>query len=442
MKKILSMFFVISMEICLCDHSRADRRIDSEKPVQYLSGDYVYIVLEDGTAEIVEYHGAEEKLSIPDTLDGKSVSSIGTSAFFMNEDLTEVSIPDSVLNIGESAFSACSIEKIALPKNLISIEAGAFMGCNIKTISIPESVRNVVGNPFSACSRLTEINVSPDHEYLAVIDDVLFCKPDKRLICYPAGNPASTYSIPKGIKIIGDSAFSECSNLVSVELPESITNIDFFAFAGCTSLTQLYIPENVTSIGSSCFASCKSLTEISLPEGITSIPYSAFGGCSALSNIVLKGKITNIESKAFSGCTSLTSITLPESVNSISGNPFANCQNLEAVKISQEHPYLDIIDGALISKPDKRLIFYPLDSSSTSYVIPDGIKVIEEFAFMGCKSLTSISIPDSVIDIRYDAFYNCDSLTITVPRDSYALQYCKDNGIRYMYPDSLDWLAE
>ena len=79
-------------------------------------------------------------------------------------------------------------------------------------------------------------------------------------------------------------------------------------------------------------------------------------------------------------------------------------------------------------------------NSLISITIPDSVTSIGDEAFSDCTSLTSITIPDSVTSIGDRAFYGCYSLTVTVGRDSYAAQYCKDNGLKYQYPDSTDWL--
>ena len=73
-------------------------------------------------------------------------------------------------------------------------------------------------------------------------------------------------------------------------------------------------------------------------------------------------------------------------------------------------------------------------------MIPDSVTSIGSWAFGGCPNLTSIMIPDSVTFIGENALAECPHLTVFVDRDSYALQYCKENGITYTYIDSLDWL--
>ena len=381
--------------------------------------DYQYALLDDGTIEITRYKGSADRLAIPAKIAGKTVTSIRYSAFYSCDSLTSVSIPDSVEQIGT--------------------------------------------NLFVGCSKLKTISVSPDHPYFATIDGVLFRKADKALISYPAGIKSSTYTIPQGIAVIGDSAFFACSSLTSVSVPDSVTSIGDEAFALCSSLTSVSIPDSVTSIGDAAFHSCKSLTSVSIPDSVTSI-----------------GDL------AFRFCDSLTSVSIPDSVEQIGTNPFAACSALKTISVSPEHLYFATIDGVLFRKADKALISYPAGIKSSTYTIPQGIASIGDYAFDSCTSLTSVSIPDSVTSIGDYAFGSCTfltsvsipdsvtsigdrafsycksltsvsipnsvaaigdyafsgcpNLTLTVPRSSYAAEYAKTNNIPYTYPDANDWL--
>ncbi len=78
--------------------------------------------------------------------------------------------------------------------------------------------------------------------------------------------------------------------------------------------------------------------------------------------------------------------------------------------------------------------------SLTAVTIPDSVTSIGEDTFSFCDSLTAITIPDSVTSIGDSAFSYCGNLTLTVTHDSYAEAYCKENGLRYIYPDTNDWL--
>lgn len=85
----------------------------------------------------------------------------------------------------------------------------------------------------------------------------------------------------------------------------------------------------------------------------------------------------------------------------------------------------------MFDKPKSVLIKYPEGKKDTSYIIPDGVTSIGDFAFMYCISLKSITIPENVTSIGDSAFYHCDNLTICAPSGSCAIVYAKDNGIKF-----------
>ena len=111
MKKMFALILAMFLTFTMRGVSAAE-----EKQAKYLSGDYSYILLEDGTAEINRYTGKASSLSIPGKLDGYAVTSIGDSAFFLCESLSSVTIPDSVTIIGDGAFYGCD--------NLSSVSIG------------------------------------------------------------------------------------------------------------------------------------------------------------------------------------------------------------------------------------------------------------------------------------------------------------------------------
>ena len=143
---------------------------------------------------------------------------------------------------------------------------------------------------------------------------------------------------------------------------------------------------------------------------VTSIGIYAFSDCNSLRSVTIPGSVTNIGELAFLYCRNLTSVTLREGVKRIDDSAFSNCRML------------------------------------TSVTIPYGVTDIGNNAFYSCQMLTSVTLPDSVVHIGKDAFSvlnpgngsftaPIEGLTVIVPEDSYAEQYCRENGLKYAYTD-------
>ena len=363
----------------------------------FVSGNYQYTLFDDGMAEITKYTGKETELMVPAELDGHAVTSIGNRAFYECSNLTSITLPDGITYIGDEAFMWCkSLTGITLSESVTHIGDEAFCNCrSLTSVTIPDSVASIGANPFFQCKRFTKIALSSNHPWLVTIDDVLFSKADKRLICYPGGLSASKYTVPKGVQCIGNLAFANCDCLTDIILADSVINIRDNAFTGCSSLTNITLPDGVIFIGKRAFSSCDSLTNITLPDSVT-----------------------DIGDNAFSDCDSLTSITLPDSITGIGRNPFRRCKSLTRINVSPDHPALAIINGVLFSKVDKRMVCYPCAFTASEYTIPQGIQCIGDGAFYNCDSLMSITLSDSVTSIGDLAFFGCNSLTDIILQDN------------------------
>ena len=425
--------------------------------------DFEYSALDDGRVKITGYNGGAETVVIPDTIDGKSVTSIGRRAFEGCTNLKSITIPNSVTEMGRRAFSGCSsLTGIAIPDSVTEIGKYAFDGCkSLTSITIPDGVTSIGDGAFYNCSSLTEIKVASENSNYVSVNGVLYNKDKTTIICYPAGKKGNNYKIPDGVTKVGSSAFIGCSSLTSITIPNSVTEIGYSVFEGCTnlksitipngvtsigdsafedctslksitipnsvtsigdsafedstSLTSITIPNGVTSIGDSAFEGCTSLTSITIPDSVTSIGESAFSGCSSLASITIPDSVMSIGNDAFHECSSLTSITIPNSVTSIGDYAFLGCSRLTAIDVNTDNKDYTSVNGVLFYN-DKTIICYPAGKKGNNYKIPDGVTSICWYAFSGCTSLTSITIPDSVTEIGGSAFENCSSLTsITIP---------------------------
>ncbi|MCT4508446.1 MAG: leucine-rich repeat protein [Tepidibacter sp.] len=261
--------------------------------------DYKYKDI-DGGVEITHYTGTSKDINIPKTIDGKIVKSIGNYAFNRNQ-LTSITIPDSVTSIGNYAFEGNQLTSITLPDIITSIGNYAFEGNQLTSITIPNSVTSIGNFAFK-------------------------------------GNQLTSITLPDSITSIGNSAF-EGNQLTSITIPDSVTSIGNSAFQN-NQLTSITIPNSVTSIGTGAFC-LNQLTNITIPNSVTSIGICAFYR-NQLTSITIPNSVTSIGNSAFQG-NQLTRVKIPEGVtlgDKIIDDKFNNFYDTED-KAKGEYVYSD-----------------------------------------------------------------------------------------------------
>ncbi len=149
-------------------------------------------------------------------------------------------------------------------------------------------------------------------------------------------------------------------------------------------------------------------------EGGVLIKYNGVGG-----DVVIPDGVTDIGEEAFwdSGA-GVTSLTIPDSVTSIGEYTFGGLGNLTSFSVGENNPAYKAVEGVLFDKAGSVLVRYPIKRPGSEYRVPDGVKSIEEGAFLECGGLTGVILPDSVERIESGAFNMCDRLTnVTLPAD-------------------------
>ena len=241
---------------------------------------------DETTGTITKYNGTDTVVVIPSKINGVTVTTIGTDAF-LGLNITSVTIPANVTEIGSNAFADCT--------NLTSVNyAGDWSNLTIQS-----------GNPAvqdAANEQLFDFAFTPDNTAVIVIR---------------YEGTAADVTIPsrykgKPVTMIDHAAFFN-SAVTSVTIPDSVTSIPDSAFGFCSQLTNISIPNSVTFIGFSAFNSCTSLKSITLPSSLSTIQSEAFYNCGNLETIRIPVSVTSIGNYAFDVCPSLMTVTYPGS---------------------------------------------------------------------------------------------------------------------------------
>ena len=263
------------------------------------------------------------------------INRIGNNAFSRLKEVSKLTLPNSLQTIGQNAFSSVAITDISIPDQVVSIGDYAFSGCeDLNSVTLPDSVMTIGKYAFNWCESLQDVRLS---EQLSEIPDFLFdhCKSLKTIV------------IPESVKTIGGAAF-QLSGVSNVSLPSGLTTIRAYAFGNCQNLETIDIPDSVTELEPAAFINCKKLSHVSLSEGLT----------------VLWGEM-------FFKCESLESIIIPQSVSVIKNETFEDCASLKTIVFRGDAPEFDKHTGPnYLSEDDRHFkgdtltAYYPAENST------------------------------------------------------------------------------
>ncbi len=411
------------------------------------------VVFQDGLETIPDYMLASnsqksyvEKITIPD-----SVVSIGEMAFYKCINITEIALTESLQSIGEEAFSGCEkLQTIDIPKSVESIGGSCFSDCTaLEEVTLnnnsTEKFNLSIGNlAFSNCEVLTKLNL-PEDDYSIELGSKII-----------AGTSVETFIVTKNVIKGGNDycdgklyngALAGALNLKEVVFQDGLEKIPDYMLASNSQksyVKKVIIPDSVTLIGEMAFYKCTSIKEIALPESLQSIGDEAFSGCEKIITLNIPKSVESIGNSCFSDCTALEEVTLngnsAEKFNLLIGNSaFANCEELWEFELPEEDYSIElgskIIAGTSVETftVTKNVIKGGISYYDGWYngalagalnlkevVFQDGLEKIPDYMLASGSQksyVEKVTIPDSVKSIGNYAFYKCIKIKeITLPK--------------------------
>jgi hypothetical protein len=385
---------------------------------------YIYTT-NNGAITITGYIGAGGTVTLPNTINGYPVTSIGDNAFEYNNNLTNLIVGTNVLSLGRNTFAfATNLASVIIPNSVTNIVGGTFYTCtNLVSITLGSSIRNVGDSAFANDASLVGLYFEGNAPTFVSLTSV-FYGVHGATIYYNAGTTGWALSYDALSTATIQSQYGYMTNVDGL----SITITNYSGSGGAVAIPAAITGMPVTSIGFEAFFYTGFgglLTSVILPNSLTSIGSSAFVNYGNLESVIIPNSLTELGNGAFFGC-GLTNVFIPTNVISIGIVPFAICSSLSAITVDPQNPDYSSVGGVLFNKNQTVLIEYPAGLGGT-YVVPGSVTNIMPDAFYYNSGLTTVTISSNVTIIGASAFLDCSDLTgITV--DSQNLSYSSVNG--------------
>lgn len=359
-----------------------------------------------------EYRNIPVKVILPRAFEGENITGvtipsgiteIGASAF-AGCAITELTIPDTVVTIGTRAFEKTKITSLGLPASLQSLGNGICLDCtDLQTVTLNCNLDVIAPYTFQGCENLTTVTATHNPTQISA----LAFSGCKKLISFDISDCTN----------IGFAAFDGCAAFAPA-IPAALAELDEYAFGG-TKLTSAVLPASLISLSNYAFDGCTSLTTVTVNSAI--IGKYAFGGCTSLTSVTLSGT-QRINEYAFGGCSVLSSLTLPSTVIEVGENAF---DGTALVTVSDN---LKIAAGVVVGTTDKNITSATVpanvvgiadnafrDCTKLSGITLGGVRFIGKSAFRNTEALKSVTFTESVKYIGANAFRESGLTSVTIP---------------------------
>lgn len=343
----------------------------------------------------------------------ENLNSIPFRAFSGCESLREIVIPYGITNIADESFYQAGIENLSLPDSVTNVGSKAFYNCRgLKTLSMKDGVVAIGEGAFEGCNKLEEITLSNNLERIEK-QTFLNCSSIKNL------------NLPKELKSVGERAFANCASIEEISFNAKITSIEAKAFYGLEKLKHLELPQTISSIGESAFEGAKKISKLKIPSGLTKIEKRTFYGLERLLTVALPKGLLSIDEQGFCGCYRLVELINLSSIPIEKGKLDYGEIGLRLISVinEEEKTTLTETENGLVflsSENENLLVGYvgenenvelPSEFSSKAYKIND-------YAFYK-DYINLITIPKSITEIKDNAFLECERINFVNYQGSY-----------------------
>ncbi len=369
---------------------------------------------------------------IPDDL---GISYIYPMAFYDNDYITEIVIPEGVMYIMRAAIYGCeNLETVWLPSTLEQIQTfGMAWNPNLKTVYGLNNVSLIGSRAFINDTSLelgfngTDGGQNENERYDLNGEYDLAGTTFIQNMAFYGCDSITNLDLSK-VGVVGQAAFAFCNGLTEVTIP-SHTTLEASAFQSCTALERLVIGSQ--NIGDAAFAFCTALESVTFTGDVESIGIQAFYGCNALREVRFLKTAYNIGSLAFAGCTSLESFTLPAGLEILGSQVLLgtnvstvivskdtriteteaaafNASSVIAFEVEPGNKYFASEDGVLYDKTMYRLVAYPAGRTASVFTVPDSVRVIGDNAFAYVRGVGTVDLNNVEVigDYAFASFGN------------------------------------
>lgn len=384
-----------------------------------------------------------------------------------HKELTSVTMPDSLLAIGEGAFSGTGLTSLSLPANLRIIGDKAFKFCiSMTSVRFPAGLREIGAEAFSNCNRLTSVTIPAGMQRIgsqAFYDCTALTT--IRANCYDCIVPTAAKECIFGFSTDSElertvtcySTFTWLVNFAKKTEHYTLELLTPGAFGWSYDSTEkrltvtdasanpagwndlrgqiryITVADDVTEIPAEMFRGCTALVQVTLPKTLTRIGEYAFADCTSLSGLYLYNKnVSYIGEGTLSGCTALKNVEIANPLCEIADSPDTiPGGTIKCYENSTAHAYAekygletDTSYGILYAcgenlwctGKDGILSALWMTGSFSEVIIPAGITALESGLFKDCETLKRVTLPAGFIEIGQSTFQGCEALeTVNIP---------------------------